>query len=295
MCIKNTLFIAVPVISCLLGLSAMADESGLHTNGISEQGLDRLLEQSGIYREMSGNYSQIEYGDDSYTRMVEGNLYNIEQLIGEKIDYRGTYERDRETWTSRTYHISIDRVKSKINIRNRSRSYSDQHAQEYVGRNIIAEKARKDLALLGMQDVDNTDTQLTTLMRAEKDESTGRVQKQSIAYKVRITRKLNNMRVWGQRATLSYFLDGSLHKAALIWPDIRSKSYQLSKNYTKRELLGKVYRSLQQHPLGQIQNLRAAAALVVKNGELRKVIQISGSLRGHQGRKGPTSVLEIEL
>ena len=274
---------------------------------IAHQQADILdqLETIGIFEDVFNGARYLEYSDDWNSGF---SLMDFETVVNESFMEGPILSGGIEKGATANYDLYYEKEKGRLVVRENRFLYSDFMEPDYyqITESDIEELACHYLGLIGIGRIDDTEMDVRRLQRSSRIDTVmdqqysevseyPSIETDDIAFRVRIHRTINGERLEGQRATIGFFNDGSLQKVSLRWPTIAAKSYQLYFAETKTEISERVYNSLKNHPLGEIQELVYRTGLMLLNGEVRRVITVTGSLRGPGGIDSRKGELIIEI
>ena len=182
--------------------------------------------------------------------------------------------------TTASFLFKLDRARGVLNIHHRSRGYTDGDLAD-VGAAAIQPIALEQLARAGIRPQAGATIKVQALERKRVGSPTD---VRRLAYKVFVDLRLSGLSVEGPRAVLSYFVDGSLHKIMVTWPEIHSDPDLLGGPLTPASAAAAAFALLSGHPLGSISTpLTVAPGMVVDGVRLRRALFLSGRLHNPDG------------
>lgn len=227
---------------------------------VSAVRVEAMLQWSGVVAQL-GDLEELDY---AHPGILDAAPRAIEQILADEDDEPSSF--------------SVTFGESAVDLVHKYRNFSDVIAGADVGTVEIEAKAREHLGRLGLDRFDLPELRVRQLMRASSDAPDA---PQALAYKVFADLVIDGVPVEGPRVTLSYFLDGSLHKLRVRWPEMSMDSNSSRRPWTLQRILPRVQRELSQHPLAHISGpLDLAAAFMVREGRIVPVVSITGMLEG---------------
>ena len=167
---------------------------------------------------------------------------------------------------------------STVDVVHKYRDFSDVDRGDEVSAVEIEAKARRQLACLGLDRFDLPEVRVRQLMRASSDEPN---QPEALAFKVFADLMIDGVRVEGPRVSLSYYLDGGLHKLRVRWPEMTMDQNSTGQPWTLARLAPRVHRELAGHPLARVSGaLDLSAGFSVREGRIVRMVSIRGMLEG---------------
>lgn len=276
---KTIQMVTISLLVCVLpqvALSYDADE------------IDQKLRDQGVYDEILESDEYVSFDDNSYANLSEER---ISELVQEKFTRLSPESLAEEEGYSNIFEYKFDRDRETMIVRNRLDLFADKaDITSALDHAYIIELAKQDLIKLGIKQVNDKDMDIAVfnLVRREMPvvdpeqlkqmQMSFRIQKKTIAYKVRVHRKIKGKRLWGPRMTLSYFMDGSINKIQMRWPKIKDMGRAVRSSSSEDEILDRVHRTLNEHELHKASKLDFDVIYVVRNGQIKQEVVIKGKI-----------------
>ncbi|MBK8255280.1 MAG: hypothetical protein IPK82_21795 [Polyangiaceae bacterium] len=214
----------------------------------------------------------------SHPGVAAMTVNTVESFMGEETRTRTKDEKGVLVGTTDNYEYRLDNALQTLEVRSHEQLFDSHPEDPNVTLETIRSTALRDLETLGVSNTPGLNLRVTHLMRRTYGENVN----EKVAYKVIVSLSVGGIEVEGPRAVLSYFMDGSLHKASLRWPTMSFSGHvtQLDSN----KVLSRIHDEIKTHPLSGIQGpLSAVPTLVVDNGTLRQAVIVRGRLHGATG------------
>lgn len=216
-----------------------------------------------------------QYAHPGVAAMTVGT---VESLMGEETRTRTKDEKGVLVGTTDNFEYRLDNALQTLEVRSHEQVFDSHPEDPNVTLDTIKSTALRDLETLGVPQTPGLNLRVTHLMRRTYGENVN----EKVAYKVMVSLSVAGIEVEGPRAVLSYFMDGSLHKASMRWPTMSFSGHVSQLDSDK--VLKRIHDEIQTHPLSGIQGpLTAVPTLVVDSGVLRQAVIVRGRLQGATG------------
>ena len=176
-------------------------------------------------------------------------------------------------------------------IRRTNRKISDSMVT--VTEDTIKNSAGRDLLTLGVDWLDQPEVIVRKLNALDEGSSEPRL----VLYKVYVTPQYRGTDIANRRVILSYYRDGQLHGADVVWPMLKS-GVHLGHQVSRESAIQKVAKRVAEHEnLAQTSNpLHYSSVYLVQDGQLVHTVTVEAATRSHMGPdRGPIVGIEVPL
>jgi len=268
--------------------SSAQDEKTFNKEYMIKDKIYETFKKNDIFNNIDGNVIL----DNDYNIYSNISHSDIENVIGETFSINTDPDTNDKVGLSNRYSIIKSNHKSALYIVNNVDLPKHIKYADYISKNELRQIINNDLYLLGFDNIEGLEISIRESMKITQKKGLPPSEPEAIAYKVFVYRLINGKRLHGPRIIMGYYLDGTLQKISLRWPNIIENKTGILEAMSEDEIIDNVYNQFKDYPLSNSDNeIKAEISTALIDGELRDVIYIRGNLC--EDNKGRVAVVDI--